>query len=166
MSSNSDKLVVEKYTATQEGRLVDFFFEILSQHPDYISHGEIQMGIASKQGEITPNAKKQWLEYLHRQIEGECQINVATINSEIVGFSIAGIECDGDAPYGVIYDMSVTHALRGRGIGNQLMQEILAYFEEQGVESAYLESGVNNSTAHNFFEKYGFKTVSKIFARL
>ena len=75
---------------------------------------------------------------------------------EIVGFVVADIEEDGDAPYGMVYDVLVKEECRGCGAGEALLQTAIAWLRERGVSGIYLESGKNNHAAHRFFEKRGF----------
>ncbi len=80
---------------------------------------------------------------------------------EIVGFVVADIEEDGDAPYGMVYDVLVKEECRGCGAGEALLQTAIAWLRERGVSGIYLESGKNNHAAHRFFEKRGFAIAKK-----
>lgn len=155
---------IVKYSIERREELAKFFIDIISQHKEYISHGELQMGIAKSETEISDNAKELWLAYLDRQSENEAiEICLAIESGEIVGFAIGGTEDDGDKPYGVIYDVSVKVSMRGQGVGRLLMDRVLTFIKSSGVTNCYLESGLNNHSAHHFFERYGFEAVSKIF---
>ena len=81
----------------------------------------------------------------------------------LAGFIIFGTRDDGAAPYGVIYDLGVLPELRKKGTGSLLVRTALDALREQGVEACYLESGVNNHSAHHFFEQFGFRQVSCVF---
>ena len=81
----------------------------------------------------------------------------------LAGFIIFGIRDDGGSPYGVIYDLGVLPGFREKGTGSLLVRTALDYFREQRVESCFLESGVNNPSAHHFFEQFGFRQVSCVF---
>ena len=70
---------------------------------------------------------------------------------------------DGAEPYGVIFDMAVAPDARGKRIGEQLLEKAVENFRERGIRNCYLESGVNNHSAHHFFQKHGFAQVSDIF---
>ena len=93
------------------------------------------------------------------------QTEVPTDEQEgaLVGFVLFGITDDGDAPFGVIFDLGVEPACRGQRVGQQLMERALAFFREQSVRDCYLESGINNHSAHEFFEHHGFRAVSSVF---
>lgn len=153
-----------KYNKTRRDELANFFISIISNYSDYISHGELQMGIAINDSQLAPNAKELWLEYLDRQSSNpDISIALAIENNEVVGFIIAGIESDGAQPYGMIYDLSVDPTKRKLGIGSQLMSHGIQHIKEMGAEDCYLESGLHNHSAHDFFKRYGFTAVSKIF---
>lgn len=147
-------------------RLCDLFATLIEHHKAYISHGELQMGIATDSNTLAPNFKKVWLQYLERQYtDPQTSIRVYETdgNGTLTGFIIFGTRDDGAAPYGVIYDLGVLPGFREKGTGSQLVRTALDCFREQGVESCYLESGINNHSAHHFFEQFGFHQVSCVF---
>ena len=92
-------MTIRPYAPQDRQKLCDLFAELIENHKEYISHGELQMGIATDRGELAPDFRNAWLRYLDRQ----------------------------------------------------------------GVADCYLESGVDNHSAHRFFEKFGFGQVSCIF---
>ena len=86
------------------------------------------------------------------------------VNIELIDFKLEfGITNDGAKPYGIIFDLSVDPAYRGKRIGQELLQRATESFRDKGIQDCYLESGVNNHSAHQFFEHHGFKQVSDIF---
>ena len=124
------------------------------------------MGIATDSNTLTPNFKEVWHQYLERQYtDPQTSIRVweTDENGTLAGFIIFGTRDDGAAPYGVIYDLGVLPEFREKGAGSQLIRTALDCFREQRVESCYLESGVNNHSAHHFFEQFGFRQVSCVF---
>ena len=127
--------MIQTYSIDYRTQLCEFFSRIIESHKAYISHGELQMGIALDSNELAPNYKEMWLNYLD----------------------------DGARPYGVIFDLSVDPVYRGRRIGQELLQKATESFRDKGIQDCYLESGVNNHSAHQFFEHHGFKQVSDIF---
>ena len=147
-------------------RLCDLFATPIELHKKYISHGEIQMGIATDPKTLAPNFKEVWLQYLERQYtDPQTSIRLYETDEEgtLAGFIIFGTRDDGAAPYGVIYDLGVLPELRKKGTGSLLVRTALDALREQGVEACYLESGVNNHSAHHFFEQFGFRQVSCVF---
>lgn len=156
--------MIRQYTPHDRLRLRDFFVKLIEGHKEYISHGELQMGIASAPGMLAPDFGETWLRYLDRQTAAEDNtLLLAEEAGALVGFIMFGVTDDGGDSYGVIFDMGIDPAYRGRHLGKALIDEALAAFRERGVGACYLESGVNNHSAHAFFEKLGFETVSHIF---
>ncbi len=152
--------------------LVEMFFNNLEVNPQYVSHGEIQMGIANKSGEIAANARDLWASYITDKIasEGELPSVVFVLrdgesctSKKILAFGVLEVTEDGNKPFGMICDMLVDSQLRNKGVGTELFKESLKWFEERGIKDIYLESGVNNHRVHKYFEHLGFEVVSHIF---
>ena len=156
--------MIRNYTAQDHNILCDFFANIIKEHQDYISHGELQMGIAVDCGQLAPDFREKWAMYLDRQMAiPENRILLHEENGVLNGFIIFGITDDGDAPFGMIFDLGVTPECRGRHIGQALVQKAMEYFKQAGIKDCYLESGLNNHSAHHFFERHGFAHVSNIY---
>ena len=156
--------MIKTYTTEYRTLLCEFFSRVIESHKAYISHGELQMGIALDSDELAPNYKEMWLQYLDRQVADPNNTLLLYLEGDdIVGFVLFGITDDGALPYGVIFDLSVDPAYRGKRIGHQLLQQATESFKAKGIRDCYLESGVNNHSAHRFFEHHGFRQVSDIF---
>ena len=156
--------MIQTYSIDYRTQLCEFFSRIIESHKAYISHGELQMGIALDSNELAPNYKEMWLNYLDRQVENPDNTLLLYLeNGTIIGFVLFGITNDGARPYGVIFDLSVDPAYRGKRIRQELLQKATESFRDKGIQDCYLESGVNNHSAHQFFEHHGFKQVSDIF---
>ena len=157
-------MTIRPYTPQDRQKLCDLFAELIENHKEYISHGELQMGIATDRGELAPDFRNAWLRYLDRQTaDPETEIMLAEQDGTPTGFVIYGINRDGAAPYGMIYDVGLLPRHRSRGTGSLLVQTALDALREKGIADCYLESGVDNHSAHRFFEKFGFGQVSCIF---
>ena len=155
---------VREYKTEDKEHLVEMFFSMLKTHQDYISHGEIQMGLSYDGKTLAPDAKEKWQQYLERQHSNEkSYIYVLEDKSVIIGFTLLGIEGDYDCDYGVIYDIFIADSYRGTGASSNLFQHAIDKLKAEGVKDCYLESGVGNHHAHSFFEKKGFKHVSNIY---
>lgn len=59
--------MIRSYKFEDRTTLCDFFAIVLEEHKDYISHGELQMGIATEPGILATDYKQKWLQYLDRQ---------------------------------------------------------------------------------------------------
>ena len=99
----------------------------------------------------------------HLETKTASQISEKRFSVPPTGFVIYGINRDGAAPYGMIYDVGLLPRHRSRGTGSLLVRTALDALREKGVADCYLESGVDNPSAHRFFEKFGFGQVSCIF---
>jgi amino-acid N-acetyltransferase len=78
---------------------------------------------------------------------------IAETDGEIVG--VEGVERYGDA--GLLRSAAVAQAWRGRGIGEQLTRERLAYARRQGMREVWLLT----TTASDFFPRFGFERVTR-----
>ena len=122
--------MIREYNKDDKTILCDFFANILEEHKDYISHGELQMGIAVDCGVLAPDFREKWAEYLDRQVAiPENRILLYEENGVLNGFIIFGITDDGDAPFGMIFDLAVTPELRGKHIGQSLVSKAMEYFK-------------------------------------
>lgn len=153
--------------------LADIFFGHLAAHPEYISHGEMQMGVGEGviqdgilMAQTAPDGREKWMHYILAHIEDEGFAEVwkaVSEEGEIVGFAVADIEEDGDAPFGMVCDVLVREGYRGHGTGDALLRTAIGWLRARGVNGIYLESGKNNHAAHRFFEKRGFTHISEIY---
>ncbi len=151
--------------ASDAPALADIFMGHLAAHPEYISHGEMQMGVAVGEA-IAPDGREKWMKYIHEHIEDSSFAEVwkaVSDEGEIVGFTVADIEEDGDAPFGMVCDVLVKESCRSQGTGAALLQTAIDWLRSRGIKDIYLESGKNNHAAHRFFEKRGFTHVSEIY---
>ena len=165
--------------------LCNIFINHITEHPEYISHGEIQMGVgegtyvpSDKSGaggfisKPSPFAREKWMNYINGKfdtLETSSIFKAAVISSgsleveEIAGFCVLEITDDGDAPFGMLCDVLVKEEYRGKGIGTKLIQKSMEWFRSKGIKDIYLESGLGNHAAHAYFERLGFHQVSHIF---
>src|SRR5690606_9209539 len=86
---------------------------------------------------------------------------VARVDGRLAGMAIVLYVHDATG-YGVIEDIVVDGALRGRGVGTKLINFVLADMQASNLSRAFLESGVNNAKAHDLFHQIGFKDTSVI----
>ena len=153
--------------------LADIFFGHLDAHPEYISHGEMQMGVGEvviRDGvlvaQTAPDGREKWMPYILEHIENDALAKVWKAVSEegnIVGFVVADIETDGDSPFGMVCDVLVKEDYRGHGAGDALLQTAIGWLRGRGVSGIYLESGKNNHAAQKKKKKRGFTHISEIY---
>lgn len=145
-------------------KIVDIFCDNIYEQRSYISHGEIQMGIATDSKNLSDQYKYKWRKYLDAQID-EFPETILVYEQEgtIKGFIIGEIDTDRDEEFGVICDLVVLSESRNKKIGSRLLNALLNKFSDSGIKDYYLESGVDNKDAHAFFENKGFEKISSIF---
>lgn len=146
--------------------LTEIFWDNLLLHPQYISHGEVQMGVATGLNTPACNGKEMWRKYISGKINSEDShvFICRNYDSSILGFTVLSIEEDGADPFGVICDLLTLPQSRGKGIGGALLDAGREWFRGKGIKSLYLESGKDNHSAHAFFEKRGFRMLSHIYS--
>lgn len=164
---------IKEASAADAQMLADLFISYIDVHREYISHGEIQMGVG--EGKIEDGvlvaaparlARAKWMKYIDAHIADKETSNVwkaLDIDGALAGFCVADIQEDGDEPFGMVCDVLVKEEFRGAGVGGSLLQTAIDWLRSKGVKDIYLESGKNNHAAHRFFENRGFCHVSEIY---
>ena len=170
---NTMNFKIRKAVLADADRLQAAFMEHINAHPEYISHGEIQMGVGvathtdegAFAGRPAPNAAEMWHKYIAEHlVSAEMAVFVAEdAKGHLLGFSAIDIEEDGADPFGMLCDLLVLPQNRSHGVGTALMQADFDWFNEKGIKDIYLESGRENHNAHAFFEHHGFEHVSNIY---
>ena len=159
-------------TVEDEQTLCEMFLKHITAHPEYISHGEIQMGVGEGEFEdgvlvARPSARARecWMRYIHGDMTADdaAVFKAVSTAGDIIGFTVAEIQEDGAEPFGMVCDVLVDESLRCGGVGTALLQTALGWFKEMGIKDIYLESGLNNHTAHEYFMRRGFLKVSEIY---
>lgn len=150
-----------------------YFIDNLRRHPEYISHGEIQMGVGVAsydqsgifKGEPSPEAELMWRRYITEKVSSaDAVVYIAEDGDKRwLGFTVVDIEEDGASPFGMICDLLVFPENRTAGVGTELLKHGMAWLRNRGVEDVYLESGKDNHAAHHYFEHRGFEHVSNIY---
>lgn len=80
----------------------------------------------------------------------------------VVEEAIAGYLCFWDIAAEVeIHNVATKPALRGKGVGQMLMDCVFRYIESHGVDSAFLEVRSSNHTAINLYKKYAFDVIDR-----
>ena len=159
-------------TVEDEQTLCEMFLKHITAHPEYISHGEIQMGVGEGEFEdgvlvARPSARARecWMRYIHGDMTADdaAVFKAVSTTGDIIGFTVAEIQEDGAEPFGMVCDVLVDESLRCGGVGTALLQTALGWFREMGIKDIYLESGLNNHAAHEYFMRRGVLKVSEIY---
>lgn len=159
-------------TVSDKEALADLFYAHLSENVEYISHGEMQMGIGHLvfNGEeyvpqLDADTRHLWLIYIeeHMTAEGMAVYKAEDSTGALLGFCVLETDSDGGAPFGVLCDILVNAEARGHGVGGRLFSAAEDWFKSRNLKDVYLESGKNNHNAHNFFMHRGFMKVSEVY---
>ena len=104
-------------------QLADLFWASLNAHPAYISHSEIQTGIALDCGVPAPDGRIKWEKYLLGKItHPHSRVLIAEQEHTLGGFVVQSLNTDYDRTFGVIDDLLVAASLRGSGLGGELLE--------------------------------------------
>ena len=93
--------------------------------------------------------------------EPDVAVLVAAENGIVVGYAYVGVE-DRDymslrGPAGVLHDVVVDPAHRGRGIGRQLVDAALHFLRQRGAPQVVLSTAEQNESAQRLFAGAGFR---------
>ncbi len=164
---------IVKAAASDAQDMCDMFFRHISAHNEYISHGELQMGVGQGEGvdgrlvaSPAPGGRAYWMKYILNKMEcidTSAVFKAVGPDSVIAGFCVVEITDDGADPFGTVCDVLVNPECRSRGLGTALLVKGIGWLHEKGIADIYLESGVNNDAAHKYFMRRGFVKVSEIY---
>ena len=112
--------------------------------------------------EATPRTPQGYASFLGTQLEEpDIMILVAEKEGEVIGYTYAGVEGTDymslRGPAGVLHDIVVDPAHRGRGVGQMLLDATLAALGGRGVHQVVLSTAERNPTAQRLFERAGFR---------
>jgi ribosomal protein S18 acetylase RimI-like enzyme len=83
-------------------------------------------------------------------------------DEQLIAFALITISRAASVPFGIIEDLVIDTAHRGKGRGEQAMRWMVEQFKNAGIHRVFLESGVENESAHAFFKRFGFKQISMV----
>lgn len=110
----------------------------------------------------TDQTERGYGSYLGTQLaEGGTTMLVATVGSTVVGYawgSLDGIDyMTLRGPAGVLHDLVVHEAYRGRGIGGLLLDAAIAALDAAGARQFVLSTAARNESAQRLFARHGFR---------
>lgn len=110
----------------------------------------------------TPQTEHGYGSYLGSQLRNpDIVILVAEDAGEVLGYTFAGVEGHDymslRGPAGVLYDIVVDPAHRGRGIGRALLDATLAELNRRGAPRVVLSTAERNEGAQRLFARAGFR---------
>jgi len=100
-------------------------------------------------------------EELRRLMKSEDGLVLVALDGErVIGYSLSeiknppkGLKRD---EYGYVHHMAITTSCRHKGIGEQMLDEIIKWFHTKHVDRIELEVTTKNHNAYSFWEKHGF----------
>jgi N-acetylglutamate synthase-like GNAT family acetyltransferase len=134
----------------------------------YISHSEMQYGravSANRWSSAFPDLLRKEFAGLAKSSGREkdvFRLVQAELNGAIAGVAVVEFNNESIRPFAVLEDMVVDNKLRGAGIGARMLAWIEAEAVKRKIPEIYLESGIKNAKAHEFFDKHEFVVVSKV----
>ena len=110
----------------------------------------------------TPQTEHGYGSYLGSQLGNpDIVVLVAEDGGEVLGYTFAGVEgydyMSLRGPAGVLYDIVVDPAHRGRGVGRALLDATLAELKARGAPRVVLSTAERNEPAQRLFARAGFR---------
>jgi ribosomal protein S18 acetylase RimI-like enzyme len=112
--------------------------------------------------DATPQTEGGYAYYLGTQLEApNIAVLVAEKKGAVIGYAYAGVEGRDymalRGPAGVLYDILVEPAHRGRGVGRMLLDAVIAFLNEHGAPRVVLSTADKNEAAQHLFARAGFR---------
>jgi ribosomal protein S18 acetylase RimI-like enzyme len=110
----------------------------------------------------TPSTAQRYGSFLGTQLdESNIVILVAERGGDVIGYTYAGVEGNDymslRGPAGVMYDIVVDPAHRGKGVGRMLLDATIEALKARGAPRVVLSTAERNSVAQRLFEHAGFR---------
>jgi ribosomal protein S18 acetylase RimI-like enzyme len=113
---------------------------------------------------IAPRSRtaQGYASFLGSQLEDpDVAVLVAAESGAVVGYAYAAVE-DYDwmslrGPAGVLHDIIIDPAYRGRGVGRLLLDAALAFLKSRGAPRVVLSTAARNASAQRLFASAGFR---------
>ena len=110
----------------------------------------------------TPQTEHGYATFLGAQLEQpDTVVLVAEQDGKVIGYAFAGVEgrdyMSLRGPAGVLHDIVVDPAHRGKGVAQQLLDATLATLEERGAPRVVLWTAERNESAQRLFARAGFR---------
>lgn len=163
--------IADKYSSIRE--LTEFFVANLT--PNYISHSELQGFRAVRPGVWADNLESvvcaEIRERLREPLAGFPAdtdwkgVIEARDDGQLVSVALLTLSRQAVVPFAIVEDIVVDDGRRDMGMGQAVMNWIIAELRKAAIRRVFLESGKTNIAAHHFFERVGFKQVSIVMMR-
>ena len=140
--------------------------------PDYISHSELQGARALDVGRWQPGLPAILRNEIANRIGREQglvsaagashPVLAAHAADRLVGVALVSLFPTAPVPYAIIEDVIVNLADRSLGVGKRIVDWVTREAERIGCARLFLESGISNHRAHEFFHREGFAECSVV----
>ena len=110
----------------------------------------------------TPRTADGYAGFLGTQLDNpDAVVLVAEREDEVIGYAYAGVEGHDwmalRGPAGVLHDLVVDPAERGRGVARMLLEAAVAWLRERGAPRVVLSTAERNEPAQRLFARAGFR---------
>ncbi|MFZ6689400.1 GNAT family N-acetyltransferase [Undibacterium sp. SXout11W] len=154
--------------------IADFF--CANANADYISHSELQGGRALAPGVWNPDLRQlifdQANAILKAQGDASCTAKIYCVYLQHRLLGVAFLSLSGDTNgvfntkrFAVLEDIIISPDARGMRVGKRFLDFIIENLKVNDVHRLFLESGITNHKAHDFFEREGFQQTSVVMMR-
>jgi GNAT superfamily N-acetyltransferase len=153
--------------------LAQFFVDNVDTN--YISHSELQGPRALDRDHWAPDLLNVLRREITRRIGehgGKIPANRPSYpvfavrrDSVLLGLGMISMIPTAPVPYAVIEDVVVARAGRDAGVGRHILEWLTSEARAVGCVRLFLESGVGNKRAHEFFAREGFTPCSVVMLR-
>jgi GNAT superfamily N-acetyltransferase len=143
--------------------------------PNYISHSELQGPRALDTDHWRPGIQHIFTRELNERIralqkagsvrEYTQPVFAAKRAGDFLGLGLVSFFAQAPVPYAILEDIVVAEKDRGRGVGEKMLEWAIAEAKSLGCVRMFLESGVNNHDAHEFFKGKNFSICSIVMKR-
>jgi GNAT superfamily N-acetyltransferase len=153
--------------------LTEFFVGNLT--PSYISHSELQSFRAIRPGVWADDIES----VVHAEIRGRLRAPLTAFPTatdwkgvieardgvRLISLALVTLSRRAVVPFAIIEDIVVDHERRDDGIGQAVVNWIVAELRKAAIRRVFLESGEINTAAHHFFEHLNFRQISIVMMR-
>ncbi|MGH7575842.1 MAG: GNAT family N-acetyltransferase [Longimicrobiales bacterium] len=110
----------------------------------------------------SPQTEHGYASFLRTQLdEPDVVMLVAEQDGEVIGYTYADVEGHDymalRGPAGVLHDLMIDPAHRGRGVGRMLLDATVSALESRGVPRVVLFTAERNESAKRWFARAGFR---------
>lgn len=156
-----------RYGWVKDQPMVECLARIFVENTDtsYISHGEVIDGRALDLNHWIPNLMEFMVTEFSTALgspgpDRHFRLAYLTFNGSPVGLAFLTIEpANGIA---ILQDVVIDRSMRGKKLGKGFLLWLEQELKQIGISKIFLESGIHNEDAHQFFHKQGFETSSVV----